>query len=255
MPTSRAIPPIRWRKGIVGDEGLLTIGRLLMDIARTAEAMPRKRSGNMMIVGSTITEIHDLSWEEGSADVSMSDEFGMEVRLKSPIGIPTSIGSIPISSLSLVHHKENGRRACSGIQSVAPRLRRICRVVERAVAQDPNRLRLHEMNNAAVASMLSAALTAHVDDAEAGRLTLPGPHLPFAFEAVRRDGRKPTTHSEFDLIVERASRMARPMIALGATLSGENVEVRMGACREVVHQADPMEAIRILNGTQGQGSL
>jgi hypothetical protein len=179
----------------------------------------------------------------------------MEARLKSPIGIPTSIGPIPVSSLSLVHRKEAGRRACSSIQCVAPRLRRICRVIERAVAQDRNRLRLHEINNASIASMLSAALTAHVDDAEAGRLTLPGPHLPFAFEAVRRDGRTPTTHSEFDLIVERASRMARPMMALGATLSGKNVEVRIGACTEVVHQADPMETIRILSGVEAQGSL
>lgn len=255
MTASRGIPPIRWRKGIVEDEGLLRISRLLVDIAKVAEAMPKGRSGNMMIVGNTITEIHDLSWEDGSADVSMSDEFAMQARLKSSIGMPTSIGTIPFSSFSIIHHKESGRRPCSAIESVAPRLRRICRVLERAVAQNPNRLRLYELNNTFVATTLSAALTAYVDDAETGRMTLPGPHLPFGFEPIRRDGGTPTTHPEFDLIVERESHTVKPMMALSATLSGENVEVRIGACTDILQQADPMEAIRTLRGMEGEGSL
>lgn len=240
---------------MVKDQGLLEIRRHLLKIADTTEASPNRRSGNMMIAGGTVTEIHKVGWEDGTADVAMSDEFSMEARLDSPIRLVTTIGTVEATSFSVIHSKEEGRRSGTDLSSIAARLRRISRVMERAVAQDPDRLRRRERAAAITASILSAALTAHVEDAEAGRLVLPGPHLPFGFEPVRRDGGKARTHPEFDVIVERASRIVEPMTALSATLRGENVEVRMGACSEIIHQADPMEAIRILSEVEGWGSL
>lgn len=240
---------------MVEDQGLLTIRRHLLEIADKTATSPNGRSGNMMITGSTITETHRVDWENGSADIAMSDEFSMEATLHSPIRIITAIGAVEATSFSIIHSKEHGRRHGTDVSSIASRLRRISRVMDRAVHQDPNRLRRTERSATITSSILSAALTAHVDDAEAGRLFLPGPHLPFSFVPVRRDGGKPTTHPEFDVIVERASRIAEPMTALSATLRGGNIEVRMGACSEIIHQADPMEAIRILSGFEGRGSL
>lgn len=204
------------------------------------------------MIAQELVSTYDLDWNDGTVEVFVGAELQLHATPKEPIRAKAVIGTLEAYTFSLVHAAEAGRRLSTGDASTAARLRRIADVLDRVHSQDRHRLERHRMLAARTASRMAAAMSAYIDGAERGRVTLPGPHGEFRFQPSVSQETGASAHHEFHAMLEREALMAPAMLEMTMAMRGTNLEIRIGPCVDIVPRIDAIETMRVLAECDGE---
>jgi len=229
---------------MVGEDAVLAVAAHLREMAPRLAACEEKHVD--MLQDGTILSGFTPDWKAGTVTIMAAGEMHVDARPKDPVLVRHAIGTFAASTFTVIAETRIGDPEYVDGHAASVRLGWIADVLDRAVMQDRRRLERHERAAAATAGRLAAILSAHVEDAENGVLTLSGPHSAFSFEPLRRDGKPATIDAEFTRLVDLEAALAPPMTTMSAVMGGENLEIRLRSCRTAIQQADPMQTIRAL---------